>query len=258
MSKSELAGQDATAAKPDLHLVAAGITKVFSQGARQVEVLKGIDLSVQRGEMLAIVGKSGTGKTSLLQILGGLDRASSGSIRYNGEELATKNDQELSRFRNRTVGFVFQFHHLLPEFTALENVMMPGFIGGLPKDEVRERATQLLDRVELSDRLDHQVGELSGGEQQRVAIARAMLMTPPLLLADEPTGNLDPRTGAGVFALIKEMNRDLGLATVMVTHNYELAALMDRCFTLRDGILQEIAAASLVDPVCPVDAARRS
>ncbi|NTV14448.1 MAG: ABC transporter ATP-binding protein [Desulfobulbaceae bacterium] len=235
--------------KPDLHLVASRISKVFLQGSRKVEVLKGIDLEVRRGEMIAIVGKSGTGKTSLLQILGGLDRASAGSIRYNDEELASKNDQELSRFRNRTVGFVFQFHHLLPEFTALENVMMPGFIGGLPKNALRDRALSLLERVELSERTDHQVGELSGGEQQRVAIARAMLMSPPLLLADEPTGNLDPRTGAGVFALIKEMNRDLGLATVMVTHNYELAALMDRCFTLRDGVLQEIAAATLINPL---------
>jgi len=249
MSESPQVLPTTAAANLDLHLVATGITKVFLQGSRKVEVLRGIDLEVRRGEMIAIVGKSGTGKTSLLQILGGLDRLSSGSIRYNGEELATKNDQELSQFRNRTVGFVFQFHHLLPEFTALENVMMPGFIAGLPKAEVRSRALGLLDRVELTDRIDHQVGELSGGEQQRVAIARAMLMAPPLLLADEPTGNLDPLTGASVFALIKEMNRDLGLATVMVTHNYELAALMDRCFTLRDGLLQEIAAATLVIPV---------
>jgi len=249
MNKTATTAPDAGGANQDLHLVATGITKAFVQGTRRVEVLNGVDLTVRRGEMLAIVGKSGTGKTSLLQILGGLDRPSSGSILYNGEELATKNDLELSRFRNQTVGFVFQFHHLLPEFTALENVMMPGFIGGLPKNTTRDRALSLLDRVELSDRVDHQVGELSGGEQQRVAIARAMLMAPPLLLADEPTGNLDPRTGAGVFSLIKEMNRDFGLATVMVTHNYELAALMDRCYTLRDGVLQEIAATSLTNPV---------
>ncbi|HSH12335.1 MAG TPA: ABC transporter ATP-binding protein [Desulfurivibrionaceae bacterium] len=234
--------------KPDLHLVAAGISKTFVQGSRKVEVLRGIDLEVRRGEMTAIVGKSGTGKTSLLQILGGLDRADAGSILYNGEELATKNDQERSLFRNRTVGFVFQFHHLLPEFTALENVMMPGFIAGQPAKEVREKALRLLTRVELSERIDHKIGELSGGEQQRVAIARAMVMAPPLLLADEPTGNLDPVTGASVFALIKEMNRDLGLATVMVTHNYELAAQMDRCLILRDGVLREIEAATLANP----------
>jgi lipoprotein-releasing system ATP-binding protein len=231
--------------KPDLHLVASGLTKTFVQGAKRLEVLRGIDLEVRRGEMTAIVGKSGTGKTSLLQILGGLDRADSGSIQFNGEELATKNDQERSRFRNQTVGFVFQFHHLLPEFTALENVMMPGFIADLPAKKVRERALRLLTRVELAERIDHKVGELSGGEQQRVAIARAMVMAPPLLLADEPTGNLDPVTGASVFALIREMNRDLGLATVMVTHNYELAVQMDRCLILQDGVLREIEAATL-------------
>ncbi len=235
-------------AKPDLHLVASGISKTFVQGTRKVEVLRGIDLEVRRGEMTAIVGKSGTGKTSLLQILGGLDRADTGSIRYNGEELATKSDQERSLFRNRTVGFVFQFHHLLPEFTALENVMMPGFIAGRPLQEVREQAMRLLTRVELAERTDHKIGELSGGEQQRVAIARAMVMAPPLLLADEPTGNLDPVTGASVFALIREMNRDLGLATVMVTHNYELAVQMDRCLVLRDGVLREIEAATLANP----------
>jgi len=233
---------------PGFRLVAAGVTKTFLQGDRRVEVLRGIELEVRQGEMTAIVGKSGTGKTSLLQILGGLDRASSGSISCNGEELATKNDQELSFFRNRTVGFVFQFHHLLPEFTALENVMMPGFIAGMPAKETRDRAMQLLDRVELSERTDHKIGELSGGEQQRVAIARAMIMAPPLLLADEPTGNLDPATGAGVFALIREMNRDLGLATVMVTHNYELAVQMDRCLLLKDGVLREIEAATLAPP----------
>jgi lipoprotein-releasing system ATP-binding protein len=238
-------------AKADLHLVASRISKTFVQGARRLEVLRGIDLEVRRGEMTAIVGKSGTGKTSLLQILGGLDRADSGSIRYNGEELATKNDLERSQFRNRTVGFVFQFHHLLPEFTALENVMMPGFIGGQPLKEVRARAMQLLTRVELAERIDHKIGELSGGEQQRVAIARAMVMAPPLLLADEPTGNLDPVTGASVFALIREMNRDLGLATVMVTHNYELAVQMDRCLILRDGVLREIEASTLAEPAGP-------
>ena len=241
-----------TAIKTDLHLVASGISKTFVQGTRKVEVLRGIDLEVRRGEMTAIVGKSGTGKTSLLQILGGLDRADSGSIRYNGEELATKNDLQRSQFRNRTVGFVFQFHHLLPEFTALENVMMPGFIGGQPLKEVRARALRLLSRVELTERTDHKIGELSGGEQQRVAIARAMVMAPPLLLADEHTGNLDPVTGASVFALIKEMNRDLGLATVMVTHNYELAVQMDRCLILRDGVLREIEATTLAKPAGPM------
>jgi lipoprotein-releasing system ATP-binding protein len=234
--------------KQELHLIARGVTKIFSQGPKTLEVLKGAELEVRRGEMIAIVGKSGTGKTSLLQILGGLDRASAGSISYNGEELATKKDPELSRFRNRTVGFVFQFHHLLPEFTALENVMMPGFIAGRSEREVRDRALFLLERVGLTDRTGHKIGELSGGEQQRVAIARAMVMAPPLLLADEPTGNLDPATGASVFALIREMNRDLGLATVLVTHNYELAIQMDRCLTLRDGLLHPTDPSTLAPP----------
>lgn len=233
----------------ELHVVARGITKIFYQAHKKLEVLKGAELEVRRGEMVAIVGKSGTGKTSLLQIVGGLDGATSGSITYNGEELATKTDLELSHFRNRTVGFVFQFHHLLPEFTALENVMIPGFIAGRPTQEIKGRALSLLDRVGLADRTGHKIGELSGGEQQRVAIARAMVMAPPLLLADEPTGNLDPATGASVFALIREMNRDLGLATVVVTHNYELAVQMDRCLTLREGVLHDTEASTLAPPV---------
>ncbi|MBU0481624.1 MAG: ABC transporter ATP-binding protein [Proteobacteria bacterium] len=219
---------------------ARGIGKIFEQGKSRLDVLKGVNLAIQPGEMVAIVGKSGTGKTTLLQILGGLDRPTTGSMTFNGEDIFSKDDAELSAFRNRTIGFVFQFHHLLPEFTALENALLPGMICGIDRKLNLARATKLMERVGLADRIDHKIGELSGGEQQRVALARAIIMEPALLLADEPTGNLDPVTGNNVFALIKEMNRDLGLATVMVTHNYELSAQMDRCLTLIDGVLVEV------------------
>ncbi|MDF1577252.1 MAG: ABC transporter ATP-binding protein [Desulfurivibrionaceae bacterium] len=225
----------------ELDCKARGITKTFVQGPTRLEVLKGIDLDLKRGEMIAIVGTSGTGKTTLLQILGGLDRPSSGSMFFNDEDIFRKADRELSKFRNRAIGFVFQFHHLLPEFTALENVMMPGLIGGEDREPLIERALNLLDQVGLAARSAHKIGELSGGEQQRVALARALIMQPDLLLADEPTGNLDPATGARVFELIRKMNRELGLTTVMVTHNHALAKRMDRCLALRDGILRDAA-----------------
>ncbi len=223
----------------DLDFHARGVTKTFVQGSTSLEVLKGVDIRIGQNEMIAIVGTSGTGKTTLLQILGGLDRPSSGSLYYKDEDLFLKNDQELSSFRNRTIGFVFQAHHLLPEFTALENVMMPGMIGGIGQQEILDRANELLEEVGLADRTKHKIGELSGGEQQRVALARALIMKPSLLLADEPTGNLDPATGNKVFELIREMNRNLGIAIVMVTHNHELAGQMDRCLALKEGILQD-------------------
>jgi lipoprotein-releasing system ATP-binding protein len=205
---------------------AKGITKTFVQGPTRLEVLRGVDLDLTRGEMVAIIGASGSGKTTLLQILGGLDYPTSGSMLYNDEDIFLKGDRKLSEFRNQTIGFVFQFHHLLPEFTALENTVMPGLIAG------------------MADRTKHKIGELSGGEQQRVALARAIIMKPTLLLADEPTGNLDPDTGNMVFELIRKLNREMGLITVMVTHNYELAERMDRCLSLEKGILQETAPAT--------------
>ncbi|MEN8142015.1 MAG: ABC transporter ATP-binding protein [Thermodesulfobacteriota bacterium] len=223
----------------NLGFCARAIAKTFVQGTTRLEVLKGVDLHLGQNEMIAIVGTSGTGKTTLLQILGGLDCPTSGSLFYNDEDVFLKNEQELSSFRNRTIGFVFQSHHLLPEFTALENVMMPGMIGGIGQQEILDRTHDLLARVGLADRTNHKIGELSGGEQQRVALARALVMKPSLLLADEPTGNLDPATGNKVFELIREMNQNLGIATVMVTHNHELAEQMDRCLTLQDGILQD-------------------
>lgn len=218
---------------------AIGLEKYYEDVGHRVEVLKGVDLELERGEMVAIVGASGTGKTTLLHILGTLDRPTGGILLYSGEEILKKNDIELSAYRNRTIGFVFQFHHLLPEFTALENVMMPGLIGGIEKGEIAEEACAILEKVKLSDRIQHKVGELSGGEQQRVALARAIILKPLLLLADEPTGNLDIKTGYSVFRLLQEMSAEYSLSAVMATHNLELAGEMNRCLTLADGKLHE-------------------
>jgi lipoprotein-releasing system ATP-binding protein len=216
---------------------AIGIEKYYSEVGQQIDVLQGVDLHLHKGEMVAVVGASGTGKTTLLHILGTIDRPTAGKLLYGGVEILAKNDIELSAYRNKTVGFVFQFHHLLPEFSALENVMMPGLIGGLDKNKVADEASDILTRVKLSHRFKHKVGELSGGEQQRVALARAIIMKPSLLLADEPTGNLDTKTGYKVFQLLQEMSEDFSLSAVMVTHNLELAKEMDRCLTLADGKL---------------------
>jgi len=218
---------------------AIGIEKYYEEIGNRIEVLKGVDLRLEKGEMVAIVGASGTGKTTLLHILGTIDRPTAGTLLYRGEEILKKNDIELSAYRNRTVGFVFQFHHLLPEFTALENVMMPGLIGGNDKMEMAEKAKAILEKVKLSDRMQHKVGELSGGEQQRVALARAILLKPLLLLADEPTGNLDTKTGYKVFQLLQEMSAEYSLSAIMVTHNLELAGEMHRCLTLEEGKLHE-------------------
>ena len=218
---------------------ASGIEKYYEEVGHRVEVLTGVDLQLERGEMIAIVGASGTGKTTLLHILGTLDRPTAGTLLYGGEEVLNKNDIELSAYRNRTVGFVFQFHHLLPEFTALENVMMPGLIAGQEKADMAEEAAVILEKVKLSERIQHKVGQLSGGEQQRVALARAIIMKPLLLLADEPTGNLDTKTGYKVFQLLQEMSAEYSLSAVMATHNLELASEMNRCLTLTEGKLQE-------------------
>lgn len=213
------------------------IYKSFGHNGNVIEVLKGINIAIDRGEMVAIVGASGSGKTTLLQILGTLDAPTSGTIIFDGRDLAKTRENELSRHRNENVGFIFQFHHLLPEFSALENVMMPGLIKGKNSKELQERARKLLDQVNLTHRENHRSGELSGGEQQRVALARALIMQPALLLADEPTGNLDSNSGRQVFDLLREMSRSLSLAVIMVTHNQQLAADMDRRLTLKDGQL---------------------
>ena len=218
-------------------LEALGIKHAFAAGSKQIEFLKGVDLQITAGEKTAIVGASGSGKTTLLQILGTLTQASSGDLLFKGKTLKSDGDQKLAAFRNRELGFIFQFHHLLPEFSALENVMLPGLISGRSRKEMLAPAQNLLNQVELDHRLTHRVGELSGGEQQRTALARALIMEPTLLLADEPTGNLDSRSGRLVFDLIGHLCRERNMAVVMVTHNLELAAEMDRCLTLIDGHL---------------------
>ena len=218
-------------------LQAAALCRSYRSGLDTITVLNEADLVVQPGEMTAIVGASGSGKTTLLQILGTLDTPDSGQLFFRDQELTGKSETDLSGHRNRNVGFIFQFHHLLPEFSALENVMMPGLINGRPRAALKDKAQHLLEQVGLGERLDHRSGELSGGEQQRVALARALVMDPALLLADEPTGNLDAASGSRVFALLHELSRYLGLAVVMVTHNQELARAMDRCLTLADGRL---------------------
>jgi len=212
-----------------------GITKKFLHEGNEIEILRGIDLEVGQGEMLCIVGPSGAGKSTLLHILGTLDLPTAGRIVYEGRDVTRHGSAQLADFRNRTLGFVFQFHHLLPEFTAIENVMMPGLIRGIARAAMQERARALLDQVGLSHRLSHRPGELSGGEQQRVALARALVMRPKLVLADEPTGNLDSKTSEAMHALVFELNRSLGVTFLIVTHSKELAALMPRVVHMVDG-----------------------
>src|SRR6187549_850485 len=205
-------------------LEARGLSKTYRNAEVPVTVFEGIDLAVEKGEMLAIVGPSGIGKSTLLHLLGGLDRPDSGSIRVEDRELSAMSSDELAKFRNRHVGFVFQFHHLLPEFTAVENAEMPMRIARLDVADARQRAGELLRRVGLGERLTHRPGMLSGGEQQRVAVARALAMRPAVLLADEPTGDLDEQTADALHALLREMHQAYGLTSVIATHNLRLAA----------------------------------
>ncbi|MBT8453672.1 MAG: ABC transporter ATP-binding protein [Deltaproteobacteria bacterium] len=209
------------------------VTKTFQHEGRSLEVLKGIDLDIASGEMVTIVGPSGAGKSTLLHLIGTLDLPTEGRILYDGEDVTRLGSSDLAEFRNRSIGFVFQFHHLLPEFTALENVMMPGLIQGRRRFETR--AKQLLDEVGLSERLTHRPGELSGGEQQRVALARALLMEPKLVLADEPTGNLDSQTSASVHSLFSDLNRRHGITFLIVTHSRDFADMMPRRVSMKDG-----------------------
>jgi len=215
-------------------LSASGIVKSYPVSGQPLVVLRDLDLEVDAGQMVAIVGASGVGKSTLLHLLGGLDRADAGAIAIDATNLATLSDAELVAFRNRRVGFVFQFHHLLPEFNALENAEMPMRIARMPMAEARPRAEALLRRVGLGDRLAHRPGMLSGGEQQRVAVARALVMRPALLLADEPTGDLDEATADSLHALLREMHSDFGLTSVIATHNPRLAAQCDRVLRLQD------------------------
>jgi lipoprotein-releasing system ATP-binding protein len=214
-----------------------GLEKRFSASGKDVHVLRGLDFTVLRGERVAVVGESGSGKTTLMHILGTLDRPTSGTCLFNDEDLFTYKSADLDRFRNRFMGFVFQFHQLLGEFNALENVMMPALINGLKRSEARAQARILLEQVGLGERTAHKPGQLSGGEQQRVAIARALIMRPQLLIADEPTGNLDSVTSAGIYALLESLHAQYNLSMVVVTHNMELAARMDRILQLKDGVL---------------------
>jgi lipoprotein-releasing system ATP-binding protein len=218
-------------------LEASGLVKSYPVGGRVLTVLRDLDLRVEAGEMLAIVGASGVGKSTLLHVLGGLDRVDQGRIAINGAELTTMPDADIVAFRNRSVGFVFQFHHLLPEFSALENAEMPMRIARMPIAEARGRAEELLRRVGLIDRLTHRPGMLSGGEQQRVAVARALVMRPSILLADEPTGDLDEQTADSLHALLREMHLAYGLTSVIATHNPRLAAACDRTLRLEGGRL---------------------
>ena len=216
----------------------SGLNKFYQVGTQRIHVLRDLSLTVEKGEMLAIVGASGVGKSTLLHALGGLDRVDSGSIRLQDHELASMNDAALVEFRNRNVGFVFQFHHLLPEFDALENVEMPMRIAREPLSAAGERAKTLLGRVGLVERLHHRPGMLSGGEQQRVAVARALVMKPALLLADEPTGDLDETTADSLHALLREMHAEYGLTSIIATHNPRLAASCDRILRLELGQLR--------------------
>lgn len=215
----------------------SGITREFGQGKRVLEVLKGADLSVKAGEVVALVGPSGAGKSTFLQIAGLLEHPTSGDIKIDGQSCIGLNDDERTKVRRYNIGFVYQYHHLLPEFSALENVTIPQIIAGIDKQTARSRGKELLEWMGLKERFDHRPGQLSGGEQQRVAIARALAASPRVLLADEPTGNLDPETANGVFDLLMHLARGAGLAALVATHNPDLANRMDRIVRVENGIL---------------------
>ncbi len=213
------------------------LRKTYQQGDLHVDVLKGIDLAIQSGERVAIMGASGSGKSTLLHLLGGLEQPTAGEVILDGQNLNTINSRQLSRLRNRSLGFIYQFHHLLAEFTLLENVAMPLLIGGKPVKSAQRQANELLKRVGLGHRIQHKPAELSGGERQRAAVARALINTPHCVLADEPTGNLDSKTAEHIYQLMLELNQELGVSFLIVTHDPELAAKMDKTLHMEDGVI---------------------
>ncbi len=221
-------------------ITARNLSKSFTNGGDHIDVLKGLDLDLSVGESVAIVGASGIGKSTLLHIVGTLDRPDSGELLYDGDDVLSFDDLKLAKVRNKSGGFVFQFHHLLPEFSAVENAMMPALIKGTSKHQAMQAAEEILIRVGLKDRLNYRVGKLSGGEQQRVALARALVLKPAILLADEPTGNLDKSNSEHVHSLLMELNQDFSMTLVVVTHNSELASFMSRRVTIVDGRLTPV------------------
>ena len=224
----------------DIVLRARNVAKTYAEGKLHTPVLSNVSFELARASTLAIVGASGTGKSTLLHILGGLDTLSSGEVEVEGRAMSKLSDRERGELRNRSLGFIYQFHHLLPEFTALENVAMPLLIRGDAIADAQQRAGELLERVGLGQRLAHKPGELSGGERQRCAVARALVTRPACVLGDEPTGNLDENNAAQVYALMLELNREIGTSFVLATHDYKLARRMDRIVELRQGVLQEV------------------
>jgi lipoprotein-releasing system ATP-binding protein len=229
-----------SALSPDIVLKADKVAKTYQEGNLRTEVLREVNLSIRRSETVAIIGASGTGKSTLLHILGGLDAPSAGEVEVEGQTMSRLSDRARGELRNKSLGFVYQFHHLLPEFSAVENVCMPLLIRGTAIGEARERAIALLGRVGLSARLEHKPGELSGGERQRCAVARALVARPACVLGDEPTGNLDEKNAAQVYELMLELNREIGTALVLVTHDHRLAARADRILELSGGTLHAV------------------